>query len=259
MLSEYLLQARDALVANGITGRHQSHTRKDNLHKIRALLDGDVDASFGLTGVEKHSAPQVLSFLAELTGCSPDADHLEGEDTLDPDRTVEAIVRAAERLRDEARKGSTLVAATGHPTGLLEHHIRVVDAFREAGGKILRLREEEKFSWGRGLGEIRYVGGVGCLAQGASLVHTHSALPMEAMLEAGPWPDIVLGDHGFAGAALERGIPAVAVMDINDPALAVAWGEGRDVHVIPFDDNRPPRLYEPSWRIFEDVIAGRDV
>ena len=259
MLSEYLMTARDALAANGITGRHRSHTRKDNIHKIRALLAGDADASFGLSGLQKHSPSDVLGFLAQLTGCSPDVDHLEGEDTLDPDRTVTAIVRAAERLRDEARRGATLLGVTGHPTGMLEHHMRVVDAFRAAGGKILRLREEERFPWGRRRGEVRYVGGVGCLADGASLWHTHSSAPMEALLEAEPWPDIVLGDHGFAGAALERGIPAVAVMDINDPALAVAWGEGRDVTIIPFDDNRPPRLYEPSWRIFEKVIAGEDL
>jgi hypothetical protein len=77
---------------------------------------------------------------------------------------------------------------------------------------------------------------------------------MEAILEEEPWPDIVLGDHGYAGAALERGIPAVAVMDINDPALAVAHGEGKDVVVIPMDDNRAPRLYKPVWKLFEHVL-----
>ena len=255
----YLVQARDALRAGGITGRHQSHSRTDNINKIKALVRGDEDAAFGLTGVTEHSIDDVLSFLARLTGCSTDVDHLEGEDDLDPDKTIEAIVAAATRLRDAARRGATLLIATGHPTGLLEHHIRVGDAYREAGGKILRLREEEKFPLGNGLGEVRYTGGVGCLARGASLMHTHSAAPMEALLEAEPWPDIVFGDHGFAGAAIERGIPTIAAMDINDPALAVAWGEGRDVTIIPFDDNRPPRLYEPSWRIFEKVIAGEDL
>jgi hypothetical protein len=79
---------------------------------------------------------------------------------------------------------------------------------------------------------------------------------MEALLGSDPWPDVVLGDHGFAGAAIERVIPTVAIMDINDPALAIAWAEGKDVIVIPMDDNRPPRLYEPSWTIFETVLRG---
>ena len=260
MLSEYLVRARDALVASGITGPHQSHSRGDNLNKIKALVEGDPDASFGLSGFEKYSAGEVLSFLSELTGCSPDIEDWAGSDTLDPDKTVTSIARAAERLRTHAKRGDTLLAVTGHPTGMLEHHIRVVDAYRRAGGKIVRLREEERFALGRGHGEIRYNGGVGCLSKGASLVHTHSAEPMLMMLEGEPWPDVVLGDHGFAGVAITRDIPVVAVMDINDPALSVAWAEHPDdVSIIPMDDNRPPRLYEPSWRIFEDVLAGADV
>lgn len=259
MTSDYLLAARDALVAGGVTGPHQSHSRQDNLNKIRALLDGDRDAAFGLEGVDKYSAHEVLSFLSELTGCSDDIEEWAGSDTLDPGKTVDAIVRAALRLRAAARRGATLLVATGHPTGLLEHHMRVVDAYREAGGKIVRLREEEKFPLGRGHGEMRYIGGVGCLSKGSSLVHTHSSEPMEALLEADPWPDLVLADHGYAGAAIQRGISTIAAMDINDPALAVAWAEHQDeVTIVPFDDNRPPRLYEPSWTIFQDVIGGLD-
>ncbi len=260
MSSEYLVTARDALVAAGITGPHQSHTRQDNLSKIHALIDGDKDAAFGLTGFEEYSAQEVLSFLSELTGCSDDIENWEGADTLDPDKTISAIVVAARRLRAAAERGATMLVATGHPTGLLEHHIRVVDAYLRAGGKIIRLREEERFTLGRGHAEIRYIGNVGCLAKGASLVHTHSAEPMEAVLEDEPWPDLVLGDHGYAGAAIVRGIPVVAAMDINDPALAVAWAEHPDdVSIIPCDDNRPPRLYEPSWTIFEEVLGGRDL
>ena len=259
MVSEYLVAARDALVATGVTGSHQSHTRGDTLNKIRALVDGDKDAAFGLEGFDRYSAQEILSFLAELTGCSSDIEEVEGIDTIDPDKTIEAIAAAGRRLRDAARRGSTMVVATGHPTGLLEHHIRVIDAYCAAGGKVLRLREEEKFPLGRGHGEMRYIGNVGCLSKGSSLVHTHSAEPMEAMLEADPWPDLVLADHGYAGAAIFRGIPAIAAMDINDPALAVAWAENpNDVAIIPFDDNRPPRCYEPSWRVFQDVIGGLD-
>lgn len=259
MPSEYLVRARDALVAAGITGPHQSHSRSDNLNKIGALVEGDVDASFGYRGSDRYSPGEVLSFLSEITGCSDDIEAWDGSDTLDPDKTITAIVRAAEHLKWAADRGATLLAVTGHPTGLLEHHIRVVDAYRRAGGKILRLREEERFALGRGHGEMRYIGGVGCLSKGASLVHTHSADPMVALLEAEPWPDIVLGDHGYAGTAVMRDIPVVAVMDINDPALAVAWAEHPDdVTIIPMDDNKPPRLYEPSWKIFEDVLAGRE-
>jgi Phosphatase len=252
---DLLAGARDALIASGVVGSHQSHSRRDNVAKVQALTSGDEDASFGISSVTDYSPEEVLGWLSDLTSCSRDLGDLEGADTIDPDRTMDALVRAADRLSREAAKGATLLAATGHPTGLLELYIRIVDAYRAAGGKMVRLKEEQKFPFGSGLGEIRYIGNVGTLARGASLMHTHSALPMEAVLEEQPWPDIVLGDHGFAGAALERSIPAIAVMDINDPALAVAYGEGKDVTIIPMDDNRPPRLYEPVRKLFEHILG----
>ncbi|MDQ3952197.1 MAG: phosphatase, partial [Actinomycetota bacterium] len=222
-----LSQAADALVAAGITGPHQSHSRRNNLAKIEAMLDGDPDGSFGLTGLAKYSATEVLEFLADLTGCASDIEDDCDFDTIDPERTMGGIVAAARRLHAEARLGSSLLAATGHPTGMLEHHVRVVDAYRRAGGKVVLLREDENISSRAGKHqEVRYNGGVGCLADWGQLKHTHSSEAMEKLLESGPWPDIVLGDHGFAGAAIERGIPTIAVMDINDPALAVAAAEG---------------------------------
>jgi hypothetical protein len=253
-------QTRAALVSNGVTGPHQSHSRQNNISKIRALIEGDPEGWFGLTPRRSYTPEDILGFLADLTGCSREIGDLEGSDTLDPDRTMQGIQAAAERLRDAARHGLTLLAVTGHPTGLLEHHIRVVDAYRSAGGKSIRMRAEERLiSGSRGREyEVRYVGDVGCLADWGTLRHTHSAEPMEALLEVRPWPDIVLGDHGFAGAAIERGIPTIAVMDINDPALAVAVAEQRDVVVIPMDDNRPPVSYEPSWRLISSIVSGQN-
>jgi hypothetical protein len=257
MPNEMLARAAGALAAAGIVGPHQSHSRQNVITKIHALVEGrDRDASFGLSGMTRYSAAEVLGFLSELTGCSNDLGHLAGSDRIDPERTVRALAEAARRLASHAARGDLLLAATGHPTGLLEHHVRVADAYRSAGGKILRLREEEKLSFGRGRSEVRYTAGVGCLADGASLRHTHSSEAMEGLLEAQPWPDVVLADHGFAGAAIERGIPTIAVMDINDPALAVAWAEGKDVAILPMDDNRASRLYEPSWSIFDAVLRG---
>lgn len=258
MSSSVVDRARDALVAAGITGPHRSHVRAGSIGKIDRLLEGDPDATFGLSGLESLSKDEVFSFMAELTGCPSDISDLSCEDAIDPDLTMAGIVRAAERLRDAARSGSTLLVVTGHPTGMLEHHIRVVDQYVAAGGKILRLREDERLpvgSKGRDR-EVRYTGGVGCLADWGQLLHTHKSAAMEALLEADPWPDLVLGDHGFAGAAIERGIPTIAVMDINDHALAVAHGQGRDVTIVPMDDNRLPHLYEPSWSLFGAVISG---
>ena len=256
-----LEETREALVAAGITGPHRSHGRRSTLGKIEPLLEGDPDKTFGLTGIGRYAAHEILGFMADLTGCDPDLTCLDVDDSIDPDKTVAGIVAAAERLRDAARAGATLLCVTGHPTGMLEHNIRVVDAYTRAGGKVLRLREDERLPIGRpsSHSEVRYVGNVGCLADWGSLKHTHRSDAMEALLEAQPWPDLVFADHGFAGAAIERAIPTIAVIDINDHALAVPVADGRDVTPIPLDDNRSPRLYEPSWQLFEAIISGRDI
>ncbi len=226
MSSQTPSEVARALVAAGIAGAHQSHSRQNNISKLRACVEGDADGCFGLSGLTLTTPEEALGYLAELTGCSPDIGDLAGVDTMDPDKTVAGIIAAATRLRDEARKGSTLLAVTGHPTGMLEHHIRVVEAYRPpaASSSASARRKGSPRTARKRRREVRYVGGVGCLADWGSLRHTHSAHAMEALLEKDPWPDIVLGDHGFAGAAIERGIPTIAVMDINDPALAIAWG-----------------------------------
>lgn len=251
-------QAAAALIEAGVTGPHRSHSRRNMLEKISGLVGGDSTDTFGLAGAEAHTVAEVLGFMSELTGCGADPGEAEGYDQISPEVTIAGLVAAGRRLGEEARRGATLVAATGHPTGMLETYQRIVDAYRAAGGKLLRPREGEELGLGRGRSEVRYVGGVGCLADWGALHHTHSAAPMEAMLDSDPRPDIVLGDHGFAGAALQRGIAAVAVMDINDPALAVAWAHGKDVVIVPLDDNRLPVSYEPAWRIVQDLIAGEE-
>jgi Phosphatase len=256
-MSEQLMQVRDALVAANITGPHTSHSRRNVIGKIHGIIAGDTEYTFGLSGLNKYSAMEILGFVGDLMGFAPDIELVEGFDDIDPQRTIDGILGAARRLRDAGTRGESLFIATGHPTGLLEHHIRVADAYRRAGGKIVRPREEEQLASRRGRHiEVRYIGNVACLADWGQLRHTHSADAMEILLDSAPWPDLVFADHGFAGAAVERGIPTIAVMDINDPALAVAWAEGRDVVIVPMDDNRPPRLYEPSWELFEAVLDG---
>jgi hypothetical protein len=90
------------------------------------------------------------------------------------------------------------------------------------------------------------IGGVHVLASGGELLHTHRPEPVRAVLAAlGTPPDLVVGDHGWAGAATQAGIDTLALADCNDPALFVAEAEGRPVVTVPLDDNVLPHLYDP--------------
>jgi hypothetical protein len=98
--------------------------------------------------------------------------------------------------------------------------------------------------------ELRYLDDVGMLGGTISLHHTHSPEPMRAALAAlaaageAP-PDLVVADHGWAGAAGQAGIDAVGFADCNDPALFVGEAEGKVLVAVPLDDNVAPHLYDP--------------
>jgi hypothetical protein len=97
---------------------------------------------------------------------------------------------------------------------------------------------------------VRSVLGVSVASQGANLLHTHSPVPMELMLQAlvdqgEEAPDLVVADHGFAGAAGRAGVTCVGFADSNDPALFVGEAEGDVAVCVPLDDNVMPDLYEP--------------
>ena len=89
-------------------------------------------------------------------------------------------------------------------------------------------------------------GAVATLGDGASLFHTHDPEPMRDVLRQTGAVDLVVADHGFAGAAIAAGVPTIAVMDTNDPAFAVVAGRGADVTVVPMDDNRPLNVYSTA-------------
>ena len=71
------------------------------------------------------------------------------------------------------------------------------------------------------------------------------AILRELSEAAGPWPDLAIADHGWAGAAGQAGIDTVGFADCNDPALFAGEAEGKVHPVVPLDDNVLPHHYTP--------------
>ena len=91
---------------------------------------------------------------------------------------------------------------------------------------------------------------VAVVSNRGDLNHTHSPVPMRGLLadlaERGEaFPDLVVADHGWAGAAGQAGITTVGFADCNDPALFAGEAEGKVAVSVPLDDNVPPHLYAP--------------
>jgi len=241
------------LLEGGVAGPHRSHPKDDNVLKASQLAGGDPDATFGMPDVASATTEEGLGAVAAVTGARE-----PGEAYIDPATTIAGVRAAAARLREACREGASIIVASGHPGPLLSHHARLVEAITAAGGKVVRPLDETTVTLFGAPRIYRYLQGVGAVTDGVRGLHTHSPVPMERILEAGEVPDLVFADHGFAGAAVARGIPAIAVMDTNDTALAVARARGRDLTLIPLDDGRRPDAYDVIAEMFQwELAQGR--
>lgn len=249
--------SRDELRAHLVTARIAgavATTREDNLVKYGMFAARVPSAMFGLAPAGSWGPGQVLALMSARVGVSPDATYLHGPDRIDPDRTLDGLDRLAAALTRVARPGARVVVATGHPAGLLPVHLSLAAGLRDAGAEVLTPAAGFEYQtvtrYGRVTRQIRYIHGVATVSTRGELNHTHSPRPMEAMLAAlagageAP-PDLVVADHGWAGAAGQGGVPSVGFADSNDPALFVGEAEGTVAVSVPLDDNVEPHLYDP--------------
>lgn len=230
----------------GIAGDTRT-PRESVVENCERLAADDPDKHLGI-GRRGRDASAIVADVAALCGCSPDLRERTGPGVIDPDRTLDAVALLGDRLASAARAGERVVIATGHPTGLLPMYQAIATALADAGAKILAPVEDEELVPPRAhrrKRKIRYFDGVAVLQAGADLVHTHEAWPMERLLDAAGEVGFVLADHGWAGAAIARGIEVACFSDVNDPAIAVAWADGLVRIVVPCDDNLPPSRYDP--------------
>ncbi|MFG1697017.1 phosphatase [Nonomuraea sp. NPDC049309] len=242
-------ELREHLVRSRIAG-DVATSRENNLDHYSSLANGDPYYALGLTFEHPWSYRDILALMAKSAGVVADPDHRWGQDTIDPDLTIDALDAMAERIAAVlSRPEPRILFATGHPTGLLAIHLPLAAFCVSQGATLLTPAEGWSYS-GSDFGRprrIRYLQDVAMLDDRGALVHTHDAAPMRHMLDEldGDLPDLVIADHGWAGAAGEAGVPTVAFADCNDPGLFVGEAEGKLDVVVPLDDNVLPRYYAP--------------
>ena len=237
-------------------------TPGNTLDNCRKLVDGEAAYTFGLSDWRTADFAEARSAVAAVCGDEAVDGDPEGPGWIDPDATVEAVEGHRARIAAHARARSAVLLATGHPTGLLGHYVALARRLDGAGCRLLMPLDDDWVvpSDGQRRRGVRFVGGVGCVRTGGDLLHSHFAIYMEAMLDSlesqGMGPDLVIGDHGMAGTAVERGIETLGIADVNDPALFLAQARGRTRSVVPIDDNLAPRLYEPMTAAMLDGLGA---
>ncbi|HSL12457.1 MAG TPA: phosphatase, partial [Actinomycetota bacterium] len=170
-----------------------------------------------------------------------------------------ACLSAGERLAELCRDRATVVLATGHPVGLAHLYHELGGVLGRAGARVLRLGVGQRWRE-HGLPHdwtIEHWDDLAVVSDSREPRHTHRPDAMERML-AEARPDVVLADHGLAGAAIEAGVETISIADVNDPALLVARAQGRTSHVLVFDDHVEPDAYWPVLQALAAPILGHE-
>ena len=247
---DLLAQHADLILRAGLAGTATSHGGENNLRKIHLLLEGDNGTTFGMEELLKDVGfDEAYGAVERMLGYPPDHEETPGRGCIDPARTAAGLLEAGGRIRQVASEGGRIVLGTGHPGALLMYYLGVARWIEGLGGEIVRTHPRIRGAEG----PLDWAGPVAVLGNGASMKHTHNPAQMGSILDEVGGADLVVADHGFAGAAVARGIPAVAIMDTNDPAWAVTSARGADVTVVPMDDNRPLNSYDAA---LETLKAG---
>ena len=239
----------EKLLAAGVAGTNTSHGSEDNLLKIGRLIEGNPAQTFGMEKLlEGVTFEEAFDAVTKKTGYPPDEEENPNRGRIDPARTAADLVEAGARIRDVAEGGGRFVFATGHPGALLLYYLGLAGWVEGLGGEALvteaKGRHETQVP-------LDWAGPVAVVGNGASLKHTHDHGPMREILGRVGAVDLVVADHGFAGAAISAGIETVAIMDTNDPALAVVSERGANAVVVPMDDNRPLNSYAAALEVLK--------
>ena len=233
-----------------VAGRDTRHNRLANLQAIRSVVEGDPHYTWDIRGVDRFSFEEILEAIAAVTGCSRDPSVTSGGGYISPAATLRGLEAAAGAIAATARRRGRFLLGTGHPGSLLLFYIRLAHLIRSWGGSVLEPALGAQVPPNL---DLAYVDGVAVTTDRASVPHSHAHDAMDQMLARAGHVDLVVADHGYASGAINAGVPVVAVMDTNDPALALAQRLGADLIIIPMDDNRPPSCYLPILETIREL------
>jgi hypothetical protein len=235
--------------------------REESLRSYRLFAERDPRLLIGLDPEGSWTAEELLGLMARRCGVSPDPWHRTGQDVIDPERTVAALDAFGDRIGRAARDRTPVLLGTGHPQRLLGFYAVLAGALSAAGCRVLTPAYGRCVDISTRFGlrphTLDYVHGVAVVRPGRARAgggetgaHCHSPLPVRAALAAaatggGPFPGLVIGDHGWVCGAGQLGVEAIGLGDVNDPALFVGEAEGRVISCVPLDDNVDPRRYAP--------------
>jgi hypothetical protein len=242
-----------ALVAGGVAGA-AGHDHDNVFGNIRKLVDHDPDKLFGLSSIpEPFGFEEIVRLVGDAAGVPIDHLATAGAPDISADAILDACEAMGRRLSLGAGRGERMLFATGHPADLDPLYASIARLVEAHGASTIHPADGQTWfdvhvdhAW-----TIAYHGPVAMVTDGVRPRHTHWPEAMRRML-AGDRPDLVVADHGMAGAAIDAGVETLSIADVNDPALIVARAQGRTEVVVVLDDHIPAENYWPCFQ----AVAG---
>jgi hypothetical protein len=231
---------RSLVVKARLAGRHDRLGRAELLSVMRRVVGGDPLALLGLDRFAGVDLAELRAAATEVWGW----DTHEPTVSIDPDRLLAGLLLARGRVLDVARRGGRILVATSRPASLLPLHQALARLCCSVGGHLLDSGEAGPIhAAGRASVRLWWVGGVAVLTDGDALLADPGIEAIDELLFTVPYPDLVVGDRGFAGGALRAGIEAVAIADLDAIALGLAACRGLPVTLVPMHERRPASAY----------------
>lgn len=251
-----------------VAGKGSGHIRLKNILAINEIKNGVEKSLLGFKELQQIPAEKILEAISQITGCSKDLSLTEGDGYINPESTLNGLIKAASIILNKCKTGKNILLATGHPGAMLGFYTEVSKTVKKIGGHVIHPGQGYKISVYRCpkcslhdvIEEIDYLCDVAVVTNGETLIHTHETKPMDCILDEAEQNnikiDLVIADHGFAGSAIKRGLKVIAIMDTNDPAIAAAKLLGYDVEIIPMGDNQPNYITRQVGYILNEIIIS---
>jgi Phosphatase len=221
----------------GLTGQLRHNSPRINAHAIDQCLSGVEYWTLGVTSPElrRFTKAEAASLVASSLGLTLHKFQKAKYARIDPDTTILRLEMAVLALREASRAGKTILFATGHPGSMLSAYQTMAGQVTAWGGRVFQLETIIPIESGLWLDSI---GGCIVVTDEGTLHHTHNDRPLDAVLRSHQI-DMVVADHGFAGAAINAHIPVVAFFDTDDPAIPLmASLSDTQVLAVPMNDNQ---------------------
>lgn len=232
-LAEYLEQ-------HGFSGNIPINEGAKNWRAIKKLIDKEEFYTFGIAEIKHEiktksiTANSVRDIIIQASGLDLKRFSFKGAGYFDSAKSAATLVEALDRIKTAAAKQQRLIFATGHPGAMLGFLAELAAWAHRQGASLVAINEAIHI---KDQYYLDMAGPIFTPSDGCSAWHSHDTAYMEKLLDRHS-ADLVVGDHGFVGAALNHNLPCIGFYDTDDPAMPLAQSLGLPVFAVPINDNR---------------------